>query len=96
MGDCFMFNECEVSFSNMCGVPALSWSSHALSEFLTPFGLGDLVEGLMADRLLTLQCPAAGCPRPRPPPLCFGRAQAKLGHGPELSPLSALIESEIS
>ena len=90
MDDCFIVNECEVSFLNMCGVPALSWLSHALSEFLTHFGLGDLVGGLMADRLLTLQSPAGGCPCPCPPPLCFGRTQAKLGHGPEST------ESEIS
>lgn len=86
MDDRFIVNECEVSFLNMCGVPALSWLSHALNEFFTPFGLGDLVEGLMADRLLTLQSLAGGCPCP--PPLCFGRAQAKLGHRPELRPLS--------
>lgn len=95
MGDCFIVNECEMSFSNMCGVPALSWSSHALSEFLTPFGLGDFGGG--ADgRQASNSAVAGDCPRPRPPPLCFGRAQAKLGHGPELSPLSASIESEIS
>ena len=96
MGDYFIVNECEVSFSNMCGVPALSWSSHALNEFLTPFGLGDFGGGADGRQASNYAVSSGRLPPPRPPPLCFGRAQAKLGHGPELSSLSASIESEIS
>ena len=68
MGDCFIVNEREVSFSSMRGVPALSLSSHALSEFLTPFGLGDFGGGADGRQASNSAVSGRRLPPPPPPP----------------------------